>query len=406
MKLDDLINFYDSSVIISALKEGGGEPRFVGGCVRNILSKTPVNDVDVATILLPDQVEEVLSNAGIKTLDIGKDHGTIIAVLNERIYEITTLRKDVKTDGRHAVVEFSKDWKEDAERRDFTINAMSYDPYKKKLYDYYGGEEDLKNGIVKFVGEPNKRVQEDYLRILRFFRFHAIYSQNNAVDKPSLKACEEYSENIKLLSAERKREEFIKILLVDHISNVLEMMFKKNILSDLFGQEITNAFSDHMSSLNNVYLRANQTPPALLKIYLIAEHNNVSIESLSDLFHFSRSQTRYMKSVKNILDRGLSYIKDNLYLLIYRDSNVLLDCIYYISAQDGMEYSDIIEEVCTYLNEDLVLPVSGEDIMDTFNIPTGAGVGEFLKDAEIFWCNSRFKASKKEVISFLKGESK
>jgi len=201
MTLYNLLNFYDSSTIFSVLKDGGGNPRFVGGCVRNILANLPINDIDIATTLLPGEVESLLEKSNIKTLDVGKEHGTIIALLEGRSYEITTLRKDIETDGRHAVVSFSDSWEEDAQRRDFTINAMSYDPYTKELHDYYGGKKDLKDGVVKFVGDPDKRVKEDYLRILRFFRFYAIYGRNNKIDHESLKACKDNAEKIKILSA-------------------------------------------------------------------------------------------------------------------------------------------------------------------------------------------------------------
>lgn len=407
MTLDDLINFYDSSIIFSVLKKGGGDHRFVGGCVRNILAGIPVNDVDIATTLLPDQVESLFNEADIKTLDVGKEHGTIIALVNNHSYEITTLRKDIETDGRHAVVSFSQDWKEDAQRRDFTINAMSYDPHKRKLYDYYGGEEDLKKGIVRFVGDPDQRVKEDYLRILRFFRFYAIYGNNEDVDNASLEACKNNAHNIKTLSAERKREEFAKILSVDPYSNSIELMFDTGVLSALFEHKLERReFLDHIHSLNNIYLRANQNPPILLKIFLIADKNYVDINNLEHIFRFSRKQNRYIKSVKRLLNKGLKHIKDNLYFLIYEDADLLLDCVYYISAGDGVEYTDLLKEVRLYKDRSLVMPVTGEDIMDIFDIPSGAGVGEFLSEAEEFWCSSKFTATRESVLNFLKNNSK
>ncbi len=406
MTLDDLINFYDSSKVFSILKDGGGNPRFVGGCVRNILAGLPVNDVDIATTLLPDEVESIFNKSDIKTLDVGKEHGTIIALLNNRSYEITTLRKDIETDGRHAVVSFSSDWEEDAERRDFTINAMSYDPYAKKLFDYYGGEGDLKEGIVRFVGDPDKRVKEDYLRILRFFRFYAIYGKNNKIDIPSLNACRDNAENIRTLSAERKREEFSKVLMSDHASNPMEIMFETGVLSSLFEFSLDGDFLDHMNCLNNTYLRANQNPPILLKIFLIADRNNLELDHLEHIFHFSRKNHRYFKSIRRIVNKGLEYITESLYSLIYQDAQVILDSIYYISARDGVEYTDLLKEVRSYMKRELILPVTGEDIMKIFDISQGAGVGGFLKEAELFWCKSKFSAAREEIIDFLKRDTK
>jgi poly(A) polymerase len=406
MTLYNLLNFYDSSTIFSVLKDGGGNPRFVGGCVRNILANLPINDIDIATTLLPGEVESLLEKSNIKTLDVGKEHGTIIALLEGRSYEITTLRKDIETDGRHAVVSFSDSWEEDAQRRDFTINAMSYDPYTKELHDYYGGKKDLKDGVVKFVGDPDKRVKEDYLRILRFFRFYAIYGRNNKIDHESLKACKDNAEKIKILSAERKREEFSKILMVDHFSGVLGDMWDAGVLSALFEYSLSKGFLDHMNGLNNVYSRVNENPPILLKIFLIADSNNLELDILEDVFRFSRKHHRYFKSVKNILNRGLQYIEENIYSLIYEDTRTTLDCVYYISARDGVEYTDLLKDIRSYIYIDLIMPVTGKDVMDLFGIKPGTGVGDLLKEAERFWCESKFTASREKIIDSLKDSIK
>jgi poly(A) polymerase len=406
MTLDNLLNFYDSSAIFSILKDGGGNPRFVGGCVRNTLVGIPINDVDIATTLLPDEVESILKKSDIQTLDAGKKHGTIIALLEGRSYEITTLRKDIETDGRHAVVSFSDSWEEDAQRRDFTINAMSYDPYTKELHDYYGGEKDLKDCVVRFVGDPYKRVKEDYLRILRFFRFYAIYGRNSKIDHESLKACKENAEKIKILSAERKREEFSKILMADDSSSVLDEMWDAGVLSSLFEYSLSKGFSDHMNGLKNVYSRVNENPPILLKIFLIADASNLELDSLERIFHFSRKHHRYFKSVKNILNRGLKYIEGNIYSLIYEDADTVLDCVYYISARDGVEYTSLLKEIRSYMDIDLIIPITGKDVMDLFGITPGTAVGDLLKEAERFWCESKFTATRERVLDFLKDSIK
>ena len=155
-----------------------GEIRYVGGCVRKIINNENVDDIDLATNLTPTEISQALKKKNIKFYDTGITHGTITAIINETKFEITSLRKDVLTDGRHAKVKFSKDWSEDASRRDFTINAI-YANINGELFDPFHGKRDLEQGEVNFIGEPEKRIKEDYLRILRYIRFFLIYSKNS-----------------------------------------------------------------------------------------------------------------------------------------------------------------------------------------------------------------------------------
>ena len=164
-------------LIFKILEKDDEETRFIGGCVRDLIAKRKKKyDVDIATTLKPKKVIELLKKKKIKIIKTGLSHGTVIAIINKEKFEITTLRKDIQTDGRHAKVEFTNDWLEDSKRRDFTMNAMSCD-IKGNLYDYHGGVKDLKKGVIKFIGEPKKRIKEDFLRILRFFRFYANYGK-------------------------------------------------------------------------------------------------------------------------------------------------------------------------------------------------------------------------------------
>jgi poly(A) polymerase len=177
----------ETVAVLDALEGAGAEVRFIGGCVRDALLDRPVNDVDLATDALPEAVVAGLEAAGIKAVPTGLQHGTITAVSSHRPFEITTLRHDVETDGRHATVAFTDDWEADAARRDFTINALSLSR-DGTLHDPFGGEQDLRDGIVRFVGDPRQRIEEDVLRLLRFFRFHAHYAAGD-FDGPSLAAC-------------------------------------------------------------------------------------------------------------------------------------------------------------------------------------------------------------------------
>ena len=154
------------------------EVRYVGGCVRKIINNEKVDDIDLATNIEPTKVKEALENKNIKFFETGIEHGTITALIENDKFEITSLRSDIKTDGRHAEIEFTTDWIKDAERRDFTINSI-YADINGNLFDPFDGKKDLENGLIKFVGEPEQRIKEDYLRILRYFRFFALYSKND-----------------------------------------------------------------------------------------------------------------------------------------------------------------------------------------------------------------------------------
>ena len=182
----------------------------VGGCVRDAIVKRPIKDIDIATPQTPENVIKLLTAEDIKVIPTGIKHGTVTAVHGKETIEITTLRRDLDCDGRHAEVEFTNNWQEDAARRDFTMNALSMD-LDGNIYDYFNGIHDLHKGIVKFVGNPDARVQEDYLRILRYFRFEAHYG-THAIDKESLNACIKFKQNIESLSGERIQAEMFKLL--------------------------------------------------------------------------------------------------------------------------------------------------------------------------------------------------
>ncbi len=214
---------------------GKAHVRFVGGVVRNALLGLDIGDIDLATTLTPDEVIGKLTAAKIKSVPTGIDHGTVTAVLGGKGYEITTLRRDVETDGRRAVVAFTTDWAEDAARRDFTMNAL-YADLDGKIYDPLGqGLADLKNRKVRFVGDAETRIQEDYLRILRFFRFHSAYGKG-APDKKGLAASAKFSSKIKTLSRERVTQEFTKILMGEKPQKILEVMQTAKILPDILGK--------------------------------------------------------------------------------------------------------------------------------------------------------------------------
>ena len=220
--------------LLAVLDGNGEEARVVGGAVRNALLDMPIAEIDVATTAVPDEVVRRVTAAGFKPVPTGIEHGTVTVVIDKHPFEVTTLRKDVETYGRHAKVEFGRDWKADAERRDFTINALSVTS-DGAVYDYVGGLEDLGQRRVRFIGDPAKRIAEDYLRILRFFRFHAAYGTSDHPDPAGLRACIAGRDGLDQLSRERVRMEMLKLVVAPHAVPTLIAMTDAGLLLRVLG---------------------------------------------------------------------------------------------------------------------------------------------------------------------------
>ena len=215
--------------LVRAIGAAGGDVRAIGGAVRNTLLAKPVADIDLATTLIPDAVIACASAAGFSVYPTGIHHGTVTVRTACRSFEVTTLRRDCETDGRHAVVAFTTDWDADAQRRDFSINALSAAP-DGQVYDYTNGLDDLARKRVRFIGEPSQRIREDYLRILRFFRFTAEYAEGPP-DSDSLAACIDLRDGLKTLSGERIGAEMLKVLAAPRAANVCRIMIEHGVLA-------------------------------------------------------------------------------------------------------------------------------------------------------------------------------
>ncbi len=215
--------------LLEALGADAGLTRYVGGAVRDDLLGLPVSDIDLATRIPPDEVIRRLEKARIKAVPTGIEHGTVTAVSDGQTFEITTLRRDVSTDGRRATVAFTDDWQEDAARRDFTINALSADPGTGELFDYFGGLADLEQRHIRFIGDPLQRIAEDHLRILRFFRFHTRFGIGEP-DAAALSACVARANDLMGLSRERIADEVLKLLGMPDPSRTVEIMLTHAIL--------------------------------------------------------------------------------------------------------------------------------------------------------------------------------
>ena len=264
MKLDPDIFLKRQGIkrLLKALGAKEGTARFVGGAVRDLLVDVPHDDLDLATTLKPGEVIRRLEEAGIKAVPTGIEHGTITAVSSGTVVEVTTLRADVSTDGRRATVAFTDDWKQDAGRRDFTINAIYADPYSGELFDYFGGLDDLKSRTVRFIGEPLQRIAEDHLRILRYFRFHARYGHGEP-DAQALEACTERANDLMALSRERIADELLKLLALADPTPTVRLMRERGIFAPVV-PELTGV--DRLAALVAAERKAGIDPDPLRRL--------------------------------------------------------------------------------------------------------------------------------------------
>ena len=271
--------------LLAALGAGAGETRFVGGCVRDALLDIPVSDVDLATRLPPDSVIARLKAARIKAVPTGITHGTVTAVIHGRPIQVTTLRRDVETDGRHAVVDFTDDWREDAARRDFTINALSAEPESGAIHDYFGGLADIEARKVRFIGDPLQRIAEDHLRILRFFRFHARFGAGEP-DAAGTDACAARANDLMALSRERIADELLKLLALPDPAPTVALMIARGILKPVL-PEITSA--DRLARLIVREREASQSPHPIRRLAALLPRDQDAASAIAARLRLSKT---------------------------------------------------------------------------------------------------------------------
>lgn len=295
--------------LLVALSADEGLTRYVGGAVRDDLLGLPVSDIDLATRIPPDQVIARLEKAKIKAVPTGIDHGTVTAVSDGHPFEITTLRRDVTTDGRRATVAFTDDWQEDAARRDFTINALSADPVTGELFDYFGGLADLQNRHIRFIGDPLQRIAEDHLRILRFFRFHARFDAGEP-DTAALEACTARANDLMALSRERIADELLKLLALPDPTGTIRIMLEQNILKPVL-PEISLKRLSELENLIATEREAEVKPDALRRLAALLPRDTAVAEDVAARLRLSNKARKRLGCVADpsiqIATQALAY---------------------------------------------------------------------------------------------------
>ena len=384
--------------IFNILKEKNEETRFIGGCLRNLILKKKNDDIDIATTIPPNRVLKILKKKKIKTITSGISHGTIIAILNKKKIEITTLRKDIKTDGRHAKVKFTKDWIVDSNRRDLTINALSCS-FDGKLYDYHGGLKDLKEGNIRFIGDPEERIKEDFLRILRYFRFYGFYGKKR-INKTYIKVFKKLSPNLKKLSSERIYSEFKKILLSNNLYEVLNLMKETKLLKYII---IENNNLKRIKNLRQICKSSQLVDFSTLMSIIIKEKNLLKVFNNLNL---SNSEKQKIKNIITFQKKiNFKLIGKNLVKFVHTYGNelcfnlLIYDYVKSPNASKKKEYLKFFSFIKNY--KILKFPLTGKDIINV-GIKTGPQVGKILKSIEEWWVDRETKPSRKDCLEKLK----
>jgi poly(A) polymerase len=380
--------------VLAVLDCAGEEARVIGGAVRDLVLGRAPGDFDIATTALPPEVIRRAGEAGIKAVPTGIDHGTVTLVIEGRPFEVTTLRRDVETDGRHAVVAFGRDWAEDAQRRDFTFNALSLDRHGQ-VHDTTGGLADLAAGQVRFIGDPRLRIREDYLRSLRFFRFHASYGQGN-LDREGFDAVVAERAGLAQLSAERVRVEIFKLLLAGGGVETVAVMAGAGILGRLLGGVPRIA---RLRRMVEVERQAGLAPDAVRRLGAL---NVATIEEADRLRERLRLSNRDYTALRESAD-GVPIISPDLDAaslrrLSYRLGSPVFRALVLSGWASGRGHHD--EDWLSLwrfaqMHEAPRLPWSGADLLARgFR---GTGVGEALRELEELWISADFPSRESDL---------
>jgi poly(A) polymerase len=375
------LNQASAQCLSKAFKNYGHQALFVGGCVRNSILKVPVTDIDMATDALPETIIKISKENNFKFILTGLTHGTITIIIDKIAYQITTFRSDIANDGRYAKVEFTTSLLLDASRRDLTINALYCDSYGKVI-DPLNVLEDLNNRIIKFIGDPNKRIAEDYLRILRFFRFQAIYGNEMLeIDVPALAACREHKSKLATLSKERITSELRKLFLSNNPTRTIIKMIDTGILNQLFDNCSINSFISYIEAEKKYKIEINWIGRLL----------SLQGSNIEEVLTLTRRELKMIKYTKKAIEQNVPIFEFSYY-------NGMEYGIMYLLLQHGMKKTTLnkilINKVSSIVTRKF--PVTAKDLMPKLK---GKKLGDELKKLESQWIESDFTLNKNQLLS-------
>jgi poly(A) polymerase len=375
-----------------------GEARFVGGAVRNTLLGAPVVDIDIAVPIPPQEALRRLKAKASKVVETGLDHGTVTAILGHHAFEITSLRQDVESDGRHAKVVFTTDWAQDAARRDFTINAL-YASADGEIFDYAGGVKDLMAGKVRFVGEPAQRIAEDYLRILRLFRFHAWYGKGE-LDPDALRAAADAKDKLKTLSGERVAKELLRLLEATNPLAVLRVMAATGILSELLAGAL---HLPRLERLVEIDAEDHFRGDAMLRLAALLPDDADAAHAVSDVLKLSNAERLRLEQALNGQTLPDALSAKQARALLYRIGVARLRdkvLLHWASLpKGGGAWRMVLEMADNWQRPRFCL--TGRDVIRA-GVPEGPEVGRILAQVEDWWVCGDFAADEGALHDRLK----
>lgn len=388
--------------LVAALATGTETVRFVGGCVRDAVRGEEVRDVDLATVHPPHKVVELLERAAIEAIPTGIAHGTVTAVVEGKSFEITTLRKDVETFGRHAKVAFTDDWIEDAKRRDFTMNAIYADP-DGRIFDPVDGVSDARLGLVRFIGKADERIREDYLRILRFFRLNARFGRSE-LEKEGLAACVRNKAGLAKLSGERIRSEIMQLIATASAPAILRQMSEAGILNEVL-PELDPERLVVLERLIAVESQRTRDPDSVLRLAALLRGGEDAVLQMSQCLRVSNQiRDRLIRFIRaSTRDTGTWRIPHKLRRSLYEvGQSTMIDVMLVCWAEDGAlagHWQDLLDYAETWSKPEL--RIKAKDVMD-LGIEAGPDVGRLLSTVEDWWIENDFPDDRAQQLKYLK----
>lgn len=391
------------SRVMKVLNSGEVETRIVGGAVRNHLLGEAVSDIDLATTGLPETVTELAKAAGLHVAPTGIEHGTVTVIADDTPFEVTTLREDIETDGRRAVVRFGKNWEHDATRRDFTINALYVDA-DGVLHDPLGGLPDIEARAVRFIGAPEDRIREDYLRILRFFRFHARYGSGRP-DAAGLKACGKLKGGIARLSVERVWKELRQLFAAQDPGIAIRWMRVSGVLDHALPEQ-TKWGIDFLQPLITAERIYSWSPDPLLRLMSIIPPRAEVTGALSERLKISNAERERLRAFAIAQHPLMALDEGNLAVSLYRyGAGGIMDALRIMIARrheedeaEAHRLNRLLEAACDW--ERPQMPVAGRDLIER-GMPAGPQIGEALDRLEKIWIDSGFTMGRAELLERL-----
>ena len=378
------------------------EVRYVGGCIRKILNKQEVDDIDLATNIEPSKVLEILKKNNIDFYESGIEHGTVTARIDNFTFEITSLRKDISTDGRHAKVQFSNSWYEDASRRDFTFNSI-YADLNGNLYDPFNGKKDLEAGEVKFIGDAETRIKEDYLRILRYIRFFLNYSKNDHSDEIQ-KIIRQNINGVAQISPDRLLNELKKLFSTSSFLKLPKDKFCLEIINLIFPQLKNVLIFKNVKNHAKEVIKSNDFI-FLISLMIIDETDNS--EYFLYKFNISNENKKRIRFLNNIFSKPLDknfFSEKNLWKILYFHGNQHLNDLINFKIVKNKKVDNKIIKIKKFFNNQPAhkFNIKAKDLMEKFNMKEGKELGQKLKEIETFWIDNSFKITDKQIEKIIK----